>query len=463
MAGHRMDLGKDPLGRLLLKFSLPLIANLLVGAAYDVLNRIYLGNAPGLGFAAVSAATAAYPLAIIANAMGQLTGLGAASLIATALGAGKRKDAELVLGQALGLSAGLALAAFALGSWLSDPLLLVLGTPAAVLPLAREYSRVLLFGFLFQVPAMALSSTLRAQARPQAMLYVSLAGGALNAALAPFFLYVLGWGISGAAWATVAAQAFSAAAALWWVQNGKSRLRLARGTILRPRFRVLASIAASGTPMAMMQALTIVVLVAANRSVAAYGNDWSLGVVGVAYTLAMVFSYPVIGVSQAAQSIWSYNMGARNYRRVERLLKAVLLWSAGLGTAAAAAAAIWPARIAALFGATEGAAVEAATRAIPTYMASFPVFCALIAAVHYFQAIGRIREPALLLVLKYSALVLAFALLPGVLGFDGVFAAGPLSDAAAGLLGLAFIAPAFRRLGILQERVREGTGLGTRA
>lgn len=438
-------LGSDPLGKLLFKFSVPAIANLLINAVYNVIDRVYIGQEPTLGTVGIAAATAAYPIMIISVAIGQLLGMGSATLIAMALGEGRTRDAEGLLGQTFAASVILSVVA-GVGAWFAmDPLLVLFGCPAQILPYATSYIQAILVGFVFQVPALALGNTLRSQARPQAAFYCALASALINAALAPLFIYVFRWGMAGAGWATVIAQAFSAIYTFWLIQNDKSHLRIKRER-LAPRIRDLGAICKSGMPMALMQLLSIGVMVAANRSVTPFGGDTALAVIGIVYTMAMLFSYPIIGIASGAQSIWGYNMGAKDFRRVERLLKLTLAWCVGLGGAFSLLSELEPVGLVRLFNSQDPTLAEMGARGIKLYMPSFAVFGLILAAVHYFQAVGKATQTLLLLVGKNLFLIAAFFALPPILGLDGAYLSGPASDAVVGVIAVFLLVHAFKDL-----------------
>lgn len=168
------EISEAPLGRLLVKFSLPAIAVMVVNGLYNFIDRIFIGH--GMGTDALAAVTAGFPMMIIAMAVGALFSVGTSTLVSIAMGAGKRDDDASVLGQDFAASLG----------WLfMDPILLVFGTTARIMPMAREYLGIIMIGFVFQITSMAVANSLRSQNRPQASMVSTMSGTVLNAILAP--------------------------------------------------------------------------------------------------------------------------------------------------------------------------------------------------------------------------------------------------------------------------------------
>jgi Na+-driven multidrug efflux pump len=153
------EMGEAPLGRLLVKFSLPAIAVMVVNGLYNFIDRIFIGH--GMGTDALAAVTAGFPMMIIAMAVGALFSVGTSTLVSIAMGSGRRDEAKAVLGQ--GFAASLASSALvaALGWLFMDPILVAFGTTARIMPMAREYLGIIMIGFVFQITSMAVANSLR--------------------------------------------------------------------------------------------------------------------------------------------------------------------------------------------------------------------------------------------------------------------------------------------------------------
>lgn len=218
------QLGQGSIPRLLLVFSLPAIVGMLANALYNVVDRIIVGQA--LGPVAIAATTVAFPLMLILLAFGLLVGLGATALISIRLGQQNRHEAEQVLGNALSLLVIVFLAVSLVGLVFLDPLLVLFGASETVLPYARDYLQIILLGAVFQGIGFGLNPPIRGEGNPRIAMLTMLIGALLNVLLDPLFIFGFGWGMRGAASATVIAQIASAVWVLGYFTSGRSLLKL---------------------------------------------------------------------------------------------------------------------------------------------------------------------------------------------------------------------------------------------
>lgn len=219
-------MGELPVGRLLVRYSLPAIAGYLANALYMFVDRILVGR--GVGTEAVAAVTAALPLSVVAMALALLVGAGTGNRISVLLGKRDVTGAERVLGQGLRLALvnGTVLAAL---TWaFTKPILLACGCAPALLPLATPFVRIASIGQVFLIALISMGNILRVQGRPLLGLCVMLSGNVLNAGLATLAIYGLHWGITGTALATAISQAASCLTVVAIVQGKTSVLHIRR-------------------------------------------------------------------------------------------------------------------------------------------------------------------------------------------------------------------------------------------
>jgi len=297
-------MGEAPISRLLVKFSLPTIAMMVVNGLYNTIDQIYIGQ--GMGTAGIAAVTAAFPMMLVSVAVGSLFGAGATTLISISLGAGREADARSLLGQAFAASLLAAGGIVALTFLVMMPVLRLLGATPTLLPLARQYLSIVAIGFLFQIPSMTISGSLRAQGRPRASMMSVISGVLANAALAPLFIFGFHGGLAGAAAATVVAQALVLILTCMLIQSRGSRLRISLSA-MRPKAGAIGRMATIGAPAALSNVIQLAVFAVANSSIAAYGGALGIAMVGIVNSLYRLFSFPVDGLTQGAQALWGYN------------------------------------------------------------------------------------------------------------------------------------------------------------
>lgn len=451
------ELESGRVGVLLLKFSVPAIVGMMVQALYNVVDRIFIGHA--VGSVGIAAITIAFPLTLVLLAFGMLVGLGATALVSLKLGAREKSEAEQVLGNALILVIIIFLALAAVGLLLIDPLLAQLGASEAVLPYARAYLRVLLAGSVFQGVGYGLNNVIRGEGNPKIAMITMLIGAVLNVVLDAVFIFGFGWGIQGAATATVLAQAVSAAWVLSYFLGGKSMLRLRREH-LHLRWPTCRAIAAIGSPAFAVQLASSLLHAILNTQLARFGGDAAISVMGIIYGLVMMTLMPVFGITQGAQPIIGFNYGARQFDRVKRTLMAAVAAAVSVTTTGFIATMLFPATLIRAFNPDDPTLLQLGVPAIRICFAMLPIVGFQIVSSNYFQAVGRPRT-AVFLSLSRQVLLLIPGLFiwPRFFGLNGVWIALPISDFGASLITLVWLTAELRQLG---ARHRQENGWGNR-
>jgi putative MATE family efflux protein len=437
------EMGEAPLGRLLLKFSLPSIAIMVVNGLYNFIDRIFIGQ--GMGTDALAAVTAGFPMMIIAMAVGALFSVGTSTLVSIAMGAGRRDEAASVLGQGFAASLVSALAVVALGWLFMDPILVAFGTTARIMPMARQYLGIVMLGFVFQILSMAVGNSLRSQNRPRTTMISTISGTALNAALAPLFIFAFHWGVAGAAWATVIAQALSALLALHFIQDRKSVLKI-EARALAPRLGTILQMLKLGFPIAIVQGLSLIMLIVANNAMARLGGETALAVIGIVNALSQLLVFPIVGIAQGAQALWGYNYGAGKLDRVKSLAKLTLIWTSLLAAAFTIGLELFTRSFVSAFNPRDNALIDLGTRGIAVYMLCFFTTGLQYSASMFFMSVGQAGRGGLLYIVKTLLSIAGMALLPLSLGLDGVFWTGPISDLLTAALCAALLARGLKTL-----------------
>jgi putative MATE family efflux protein len=437
------EMGEAPLGRLLLKFSLPSIAIMLVNGLYNFIDRIFIGQ--GMGTDALAAVTAGFPMMLIAEGIGALLSAGAGTLISISIGAGKRDEANSVLGQAFASAVAAAIPVMAASWILMDPILRLFGTTEAIMPLARTYIGIVTIGFVFQIVSMATANSLRAQNRPRSAMVATVSGTVLNAILAPIFIFALKWGIAGAAWATVAAQALSCALTLTFIQRRDSELRI-EARNLTPKSGIVLSMAKIGASLFLVHVLALGMLLVANNSMSKFGGATALAAIGIINTLSQLLAFPIMGVTQGASALWGYNYGAGKLDRVRKLTTLVVVLTTAIGLAATAAIELFPRAFIAVFNASDPELIEIGSRGTAVFMLSFFTFGLQAATANLFISIGKATQGGILYILRQVLMIAAMSVLPLFMGIDGVYWSGPLTDLACTLIAGIVLLSGLRRL-----------------
>lgn len=437
------EMGEAPLGRLLLKFSLPAIAIMVVNGLYNFIDRIFIGH--GMGTDALAAVTAGFPMMIIAMAVGALFSVGTSTLVSIAMGANDRAEAKSVLGQGFAASLVSSLAVMALGWIFMDPILTAFGTTARIMPMAREYMGIVMIGFVFQITSMAVGNSLRSQNRPRTVMISTISGTVLNAILAPLFIFAFHWGIAGAAWATVIAQALGATLTFFFIQDRKSVLKI-EARALAPKAKTIISMLKLGVPIAIVQCLSLIMLVVANNAMSRIGGETALAVIGIVNALSMLLIFPIVGVAQGATALWGYNYGAGKLDRVRALTKLTLIWTTVLAVLFTVVLELFTRQFVAAFNPRDLGLIELGTRGIAIFMLTFFTSGIQYTSAMFFMSVGKAAQGGVLYMAKNVFSIAGMALLPLAMGINGVFWTGPASDTISTLLSVVLLAYGLKNL-----------------
>ncbi len=445
-------MGTRPVGRLLAEFSLPAIGGLLVSSLYNVVDRVFIGQ--GTGVNGMAAVTAAWPIMIGSLAIGILFQTGARTLAAVTLGKGDKPRAEEYISRAT--SAAFIMAALAaVAIWLgSEAVLKAFGATGAIMAEAKAYTGWILLSSPGQAAAMAAGSALAAEGRPKASFMVQFAGTLINAALAPIFIFALGWGVGGAGLAVAISQTLGLGITLAYLFGKKSVLRLRLRYIL-PNIRTTIELIGVGMPLFLLQLLLCATFIVANMAVKPYGGELGLAVVGIIVTVTQFLGFPLFGIITGAQPLWGYNYGASKWSRLGRINIFAFSWTLILAALSELAMVAAPGFFVHLFSADPSLA-GLGTRSLPIFALAFILLPLELGPASYFQATGRSMPAAVTMITRSFSFIAGMLILPRIFGFAGVLWAGPLSDCLTGVIG--FI---YGRL--MLKEVRKNTALEAEA
>ena len=441
------QLGEEKVSKLLLKFSIPAIVGMLVNALYNVVDRIFIGN--GVGPLGIAGITIGFPIMLVIMAFGMLIGIGANSLISIRLGEQKKKEAELILGNAMMLLIGAAMVISSIGLIFIEPLLRVFGASTAVLPYAKDYLSIILWGTVAQTLGFGMNNFIRAEGNPRIAMFTMLIGAILNTVLDPIFIFVFGWGIKGAAIATVLSQVVSAAWVLYHFLGGRSTLKV-HAINLKLRLKIVVKIVTLGAAPFLMQLAASVLNAIMNKSLTIYGGDTAVSGMGIVMSITMLILMPIFGINQGAQPIIGYNYGARKYDRVKKALKLAVLAATTVASIGFLVTRVFPSQLVAMFNRTDENLLNFGTRAISVYLVFLPIIGFQIVSANYFQAVGKPKHASFLsLSRQVLILIPALLILPGFFGLDGLLMAGPTADMISSIVTGIFL---FRELRQLDTR-----------
>ena len=445
-------LGEEKIGKLLLKFSVPAIIGMLVNAFYSVVDRIFVGK--GVGPEALSGIAISFPIPLIIMAFSMLVGIGATSLISIRLGQHRKEDAERIVGNSLTLLLLISVVISLVTFLFMDGLLIQFGASQEVLPYARTFVKVLLWGTVFQSIGFGMNNFIRAEGNPKVAMFTMILGAVLNIILNPIFIFVLKLGVAGSALATVISQMVTSIWVLYYFLSDQSSLKL-HFVNLKLDKQIIREIVAIGVSPFSMQIAASVITVIFNKSLAFYGGDSAIAAMAVINGIVMMIFMPVFGINQGAQPIIGYNYGARKYKRVRQTLWLGILGATGFMVLGFLVTHLIPYGLMSLFT-SDPELIRVGVEGLKIYLVMLPIIGLQIAVVNYFQATGQPKKSLFLsLSRQLIFLIPALLILPRFYGLIGVWMAGPVSDVVSTFVTAILLFFDLKRLGRLDKQEQE--------
>ena len=451
-------LGVRPVKGLLFSFSIPAIISCLVNSVYNIVDQIFIGQ--GVGYLGNAATTIAFPLMTIIMAFATLIGSGGSAYAALRLGEGRKREALLTLNNLLVIAIGLGILLAATGLIFLKPILTLFGATETTMPYAIDYTSIVLMGVPFSVISIALSNMARTDGHPRMSMYSILIGAALNTVLDPIYIFVLDWGVKGAAIATITAQ-FVSMVVLCYYFLRKGNMRFTR-RYMKPVGRVWYKIFSLGISSGITSLVACIMQVVMNNSLVYYGNqteitgDVALSAMGIVMKIAMILASVCIGFGIGAQPILGFNLGAKKYARVRHTYLLAVSIATGSILIGWAVCQLAPHLVLSLFGKENQTFTDFAVRCLRIYLGG--IFCAgfQIVSTNYFQATGQPLKASLLSMLRQLILLIPLLLiLPLFFGLNGLLYAGPCADIGSAVIVALFILPEMRKL---NRRIAESQG-----
>ncbi len=445
---RRKLLGEEPIGKLLIKFSLPAITGMIVNALYNVVDRIFIGK--GVGDLAIGGLFIGMPISLIIMAFGMLIGIGGNTLVSIKLGQNRREEAERVTGNSFILLVITSLFISVFGLIFLKPMLNAFGASPSNFQYAYDYMQIILIGAPLQAIGFGMNNFIRGEGSPTIAMKTMLIGAIANTILDPIFIFGLNMGVKGAAFATIISQGLSAAWVMRYFFGGKSMLNIKKEYLI-PKLEIAKDIIAIGLGPFSMQLAGSLVTVLLNNSLKTYGGDLANSSMAVINSVAMMVMMPVFGINQGSQPIIGFNYGAEKYERVKETLKYAIIAATTITTIGFLLTQLFPVWLYQLFISKEGNIAEISRIGVPgmrIYLSMFPIIGFQVVSSNYFQATGRPKH-AMLLSLSRQVLVLipALIILPRFFDLTGVWLAGPTADFIASIITAYFVIRSVKNLG----------------
>ena len=438
-----LELGTKPVGKLLVQYAFPAIIAMIAASLYNIVDRIFIGQI--VGPMAISGLAITFPFINLGAAFGAAVGIGASTSISVKLGQRDYETAENILGNTVTLNLIIGSAFGIICLIFLDPILRFFGASDATIPYARSFMEVILAGNVISHMYFGMNAVLRAASKPRQAMMATIFTVLINIILDFIFISLWGWGIRGAAFATILSQALALCWQMKQFTNKDEILHLKRG-IYRLKKHLVKNIISIGISPFLMNVCACIVVIFMNNQLVRYGGDMAVGAFGIAYSVAMVFIMFVIGLDQGMQPIAGYNYGSQQTDRLMRVLKLTIFAATGIMVTAWLIAHLAPYYCARMFT-KDPELIRQAIKAIQINMMMYPIVGFQMVVTNFFQCIGKVKISIFLsLSRQLLFLIPLFVILPQFFNLNGVWASLPSSDFLASLVAAIIMITYMRRL-----------------
>ena len=450
-------LEEEKISKLLLKFSVPCVMGLLISAFYNIVDQIFIGNST-LGYLGNAATGVSFPVICIANAFAWCVGDGAASYLSICAGRKDTDSAHKSVGTGITVTLLISIVLMLICEVAAVPLMSLFGASNQTLDLAVTYFRIVAAFFPFYLLLNVMNSMIRADGSPGFAMKAMVMGAIINIILDPIFIFLLKWGIAGAAWATAIGQVVSFAICAIYFFKPKS-FRLKKSSFV-PNLPILSKMINLGAATFITQISIVAVTLVCNMTLARYGAlskygpDIPISVFSIQTKVYTIVLNIVTGIVLGGQPIFGYNYGAQRMDRVREAYKLVFRATLITGITATIIFQLWPKEVVGIFGSGNELYQEFAVKTFRIYLSLVTVTCLVKMTAVFFQSIGKSKYAVMASVIRDIVCFTPLAIiLPSVLegaevgtGINGILYAAPISDLVAIVVILILTISFFRKL-----------------
>lgn len=431
-------MGSASIPKIILQFSVPAIISMLIEALYNIVDRYFVGQ--GVGSIGIGGITICFPIALFIMAMSMIVGIGGNTLFAIRLGEKKYQQAAIILNNSFVLLIIMAVCAFGLGEIFMTPLLKLFGASEQLLPVASSYMRIILLGAVFQTIVPGMNHFIRTMGHPKTAMTRVMIGAGSNVILDWLFIMKFGWGIEGAAWATITSQFIGGLAVMQFFLKKSTPIKINR-RCMKLRLPYVRKIFILGLPPSVMQISNSLLNAILAWSLTTYGSrslveangmnggDQAISAFGIINSIITVIILPLMGFINGSQPIIGYNYGAKKYSRVRGALKFTLIYASAFILVAWAIVMVFTKTFVAPFAPNDENMQLLACWALRIQICLMPFVPVAMVCGNFFQGTGKAMRSMFLNACRQLILLVPFLLImPRFFELQGVFMAQPIAD-----------------------------------
>ena len=433
----RVDFENGTVTGNILEAALPMLVAQILNLLYNIVDRIYIARIAEVGTAALGAVGLCFPLIVIITAFANLFGNGGAPLFAIQRGQKDERKAVAIMDTSFTMVCASAIVLMVIGFLFARPILILFGASDNSLVYALPYMMIYLLGTLPSMVAVGMNPFINAQGYSLIGMYSVAVGAGANLLLDPLFIFGLGFGVRGAAIATVLSQCLSAIFVFYFLtKKSELKVRLLKKNEIAACMGYAKNIISLGMAGFIMQLTNSLVTICCNNVLSVTGGDIYISVMTIVSSVRQLVETPIHAMSEGSSPILSYNYGAR---RPIRVRKAGMVMGAMI---LAYSAVIWsiiilePRPLIRIFS-SDAQLIKDAVPALNQYIAAFIFMDLQYMGQTVFKSLNKKKQAIFFSMLRKVFIVVPLTyLMPYALhmGTDGVFLAEPVSNVIGGTL-----------------------------
>ncbi|MDO4466669.1 MAG: MATE family efflux transporter [Bacillota bacterium] len=426
---NKNDFSKGSVKRTIIRLAIPMTFAQLINLLYNIVDRMFIGRIPQDGTLALTGLGLCFPIIMIVTAFTNLFGVGGAPLSSIERGKGNNEEAQNIMGNSFTLLIMAGIVLTVLGLLFKKPILYLFGASDATYPFANQYLSIYLLGSIFVMISLGMNSYINNQGFAKIGMLTTALGCITNIVLDPILIFGCKMGVQGAALATIFSQGLSAIWVLRFLTGNQTILRLERKS-MRLKWSRVKAITSLGLAGCVMQFTNSAVTIVCNRCLSLYGGDLYVGVMTIMNSIREILSMPVMGITNGATPVLSFNYGAKNYHRVIEAIKFMSITTIAYTFVSWLVLVIIPEPFIKLFN-NDPSLTSASIQSIYIYFFGFFMMALQFAGQTVFTALGKSKQAVFFSIFRKIVIVVPLTILIPMLlnnGVDGVFMAEPISN-----------------------------------
>lgn len=438
------ELEHDSIPRLLWRYFVPAFTGIIINALYNIVDRIFIGQY--VDSMALAGLSAVFPIMTIIAAFGMMVGLGAGARVSINMGKRDLKRVALVIGNAVVLTCITATFLTITGYLAREHILGFFGVGAATYSYAKDYVDIIIGGIIFNIMGYSMCDLIRSEGNARIAMLFLMVSASMNILLDYLFVVQFGWGVKGAAFATVISQVALATLALSHFRGRRAVVQVHRSDLRLTKDIIWHIISIGFAPFAM-QIASSAVFGFLNVQLVKYGNDTAVGALGIIISINLLVVMTIMAINMANQPIIGFNYGAGNLNRVKQTWVISMAFATLVSILGFFVILFFPEHIIRLFNNDDAELLRIGVDGLRRFLIALPVIGFQVVTVSYFQSTSRPQYSVVLsLTRQVLVLIPLIWLLPRFWGLQGVWIAPSVADVISAMITFTFVCREYRKL-----------------